>query len=637
VLRRARAGVGWPSILALAVGAVAAWVAFDNGSYQLAARSTLAIAVWWGVGVLAAFELVPLRRLRGIAGVAVPLALLALLTFASLARAPSAEKAFEEVNRVTLLLGIVLLVALLASRATVGAWADGLAAAVAVVAVASLLTRLFPGLAEDHELAALLPSVATRLNFPLGYWNGLGFFLALGVPLLVRLGLMARWAAIRGAAVAVLPIVGGAVYLTSSRGAVAAALAAVAVFLVLTNNRWEAGAVLALGGLGVAAAVAVLAPRHALVDGPLDSARAIDEGHDATLLLVAVVLAVGLAAPFVPAIVSRIRSRRAGWVIAAVAAALLLAVVVGSDPVEHFREFKRPPTSSEAFGVSGHLLSANGSGRWQFWEASVDEWRADPVVGGGAGTYEAWWAEHGSLATFIRDAHSLYVESLGELGPLGLLLTLGICFGGVALAARRAVQLGGTERLTAAALAGVATAFAVAAGIDWMWELTAVSAFALAAVALASRLGRDRDDEPSAASPTWLRAGLVGAAILVVVAQAIPLLAQREIAISRDAAARGDGDAAREAALRARDIQPWAASPYLQLALVDERLGRLDAARDAVESAIERDDRDWRLWLVAARVNTKLGRLGDGRTALERAVELNPRSPLFQDVRVSAR
>ena len=163
-----------------------------------------------------------------------------------------------------------------------------------------------------------------------------------------------------------------------------------------------------------------------------------------------------------------------------------------------------------------------------------------------------------------------------------------------------------------------------------------VSAVALTAVALASRLGVTTDTERRD-SPAWLRVSLLGVALLCMVGQAVPLLAQREIARSRDAAARGDGVDARDAALRARDIQPWAASPYLQLALIDERLGRLRAARDEVESALERDSSDWRLWLVAARVNTKLGRIEDGRNALARAVELNPRSPLFRDVRVSGR
>ncbi len=446
---------------------------------------------------------------------------------------------------------------------------------------------------------------------------------------------------VRCAAVAALPVVAGSLYLTSSRGAVAVAVVAFATFLVLTDDRWEAGAVLVLGGLGAAAAVAVLAPRHTLVDGPLDSARATEQGHEAALLLVVVALATGLVAPFALAVAGRIHSRRWGRVLAVVAVALLLLVAVASDPVERLREFKQPPTAAQAVGpngssVSEHLLSANGSGRWQFWHASVDEWRADPVVGGGAGTFEAWWAEHGSLATFVRDAHSLYLESLGELGPLGLLLTLAVCLGGVALAARRSWRLAGSERITAAALAAVAAAFAVAAGIDWMWELTVVSAVALTAVALASRLGVTTDTERRD-SPAWLRVSLLGVALLCMVGQAVPLLAQREIARSRDAAARGDGVDARDAALRARDIQPWAASPYLQLALIDERLGRLRAARDEVESALERDSSDWRLWLVAARVNTKLGRIEDGRNALARAVELNPRSPLFRDVRVRGR
>ena len=55
--------------------------------------------------------------------------------------------------------------------------------------------------------------------------------------------------------------------------------------------------------------------------------------------------------------------------------------------------------------VTQHLLSSRGSGRWQFWDAAVDQWRQAPLWGDGAGSYESWWAENGSIGLFVKDAH----------------------------------------------------------------------------------------------------------------------------------------------------------------------------------------------------------------------------------------
>ena len=132
------------------------------------------------------------------------------------------------------------------------------------------------------------------------------------------------------------------------------------------------------------------------------------------------------------------------------------------------------------------------------------------------------------------------------------------------------------------------------------------------------------------------RFGLGVAAILlawlVVFAQAIPLFAQREIGDSQAAVRRGDLSDALAAAKSAREIQPWAATPYLQLALVSEEAGALPAARAWIDMAIARDRTDWRLWLASARIETRLGRVKTAERSLQRAVQLNPRSPLFQGV-----
>jgi tetratricopeptide (TPR) repeat protein len=116
---------------------------------------------------------------------------------------------------------------------------------------------------------------------------------------------------------------------------------------------------------------------------------------------------------------------------------------------------------------------------------------------------------------------------------------------------------------------------------------------------------------------------------MLICAQAIPVLANREIARSQSAVGRSDLASALKHANAARDIQPWAASPYVQLALVNEEAGALVRARERINDAIDRDRLNWRLWLVLARVETKLGYPRAAADSLRRAVELNPRSPLF--------
>jgi Flp pilus assembly protein TadD len=125
------------------------------------------------------------------------------------------------------------------------------------------------------------------------------------------------------------------------------------------------------------------------------------------------------------------------------------------------------------------------------------------------------------------------------------------------------------------------------------------------------------------------RAAVAVLALAVVLAEAVPLVTVLETDASQTAARRGDLRAARSAALAARDVQPWAASPYLQLALVSELTGDLRGARSEIRAAIARDADDWRLWLVSARLATRTGALADAQQALARARSLNPRSPLF--------
>jgi hypothetical protein len=315
---------------------------------------------------------------------------------------------------------------------------------------------------------------------------------------------------------------------------------------------------------------------------------------------------------------------------------VLVLTVAAAHPVQKFNDFKQLPSKdgvTEADFTKAHLMSANGSGRWQLWESAVDEWKDSPIKGHGAGSYEAWWAEHGSLTKFVRNGHSLYLETLGELGVIGFVILMTAFGAGFVAAGRRLLRSAGDERVTIAALTGGLVAFMVGAGIDWMWELTVVSLVGIACLALLVGPATNTTRAPGAARGPRLRvaprAAVVAVCAVVVCLEGILLLSHMRLEQSQSAATRGDTDGAVSAALDAKSLQPWASSPYLQLALLEESSRDLSAARNSIGEAIDRDASDWRLWLVSARIETELGNIPQARQDLQRAKTLNPRSPLF--------
>jgi Tfp pilus assembly protein PilF len=117
--------------------------------------------------------------------------------------------------------------------------------------------------------------------------------------------------------------------------------------------------------------------------------------------------------------------------------------------------------------------------------------------------------------------------------------------------------------------------------------------------------------------------------LVVISVAGLALLTQARLRESQSDASKSDLQGAISAAEDARALEPWASSPYLQLALLDEQSGDLASARAWVRDALDHDGSDWRIWLVAARIDTKAGAIASARRALARARSLNPRSPLF--------
>jgi len=636
-------------------------LAFQSGGYDITVRNTFAIAAWWAIAVAVGAVVWPLERPPRVALVGAG-ALAALLAWTAIAISwsDSAERAFTEVNRMAFYLAVFALVVLASRRGSGARWADGLALGIVAIGLVALTSRLFPDLIGDRGVSSFFPRGTRYLGYPLDYWNGLGIFVGLGFPLLLRAALDARSALGRALAMAATPALAATLYLASSRGGLGTAALGTLVFVVLCRERLRAVIAIALLGSGAAAAVAVLAARSELADGNLQAQGVAAQGRSAAVLIAGICLLAGVA----HWLLSRVslptpKLRIPRLVLAAVALVLVAAAVIAANPGERLDSFKRPPSNPFArvqsspgdagaaeaprlAPTSRHLLSSTGNGRWQFWGAAVDEFETRPLVGRGPGSYEAWWAQHGSVSYFTRHAHSLYLETLGELGAVGLALLLGFLITGLVAAGSRLRAARGPERNVIAALTAVVIAFGFAAGIDWIWQLTVVPVVAIVALALLTGPATATAAAPATSTgrprrSVALRAAVVVACLGLVVAQGIPLLAQDDIRRSQHRFAAGNLDGARDAALSARSVQPWAASPHLQLALVDERRGDLRSARSAIAKAIDRDPLDWRLWLTSARIDGESGRAKGASAKLDRAIDLNPRSPLLASLRKDGR
>ena len=630
------------AVLAVALG----WFAYDDGGYGIAARSSLAIGVWWTIVAAVGLGLWPLARpTRAAVSVALLLAGFGVMTLASAAWAADSDGAFQEFDRVALYLGVFVLTVIASTRASRGMLVVGLAVALSFVGVIALASRLFVGLFSTRGLPEFLPGASTRLSFPVGYWNGLGFLVALALPLLLHLATVPRRDVLPGLALVPVPALACVVYLTSSRGAVATAVAGAATYLILTPRRLSALSVLAVGGAGSVLALGVLRHRSELVDGPFQGSQAVHDGRMAALLIL--VVCIGTGAVYAAGALYAPRGFPYG---AATGRALVLALgllavvaVALAHPVARFDTFKAVPGTipGAANGFAqAHLLSGNGSGRWQFWQAAVSEWRTSPLYGRGAGSYEAWWAQHGTIPAFVQDAHSQYLQTLGELGAVGLALLVGALLVGLGAGVRAVFRAPGPERAGAAALAALFVGYVVAAGIDWMWQLSIVTVVAMLALGLlvgpASASGSSVALAPR---PRRLKTAklfpliaLVVVGWAVVCVEVVPFAAAVELGRSATAAAGGKTEEALRAAQQARSIEPWSSQPYLQTALILEAANRLQAARQSAMAALERDTSDWRLWLVNARLETKLGHIRVARRLLLHAAALDPRSPLFASV-----
>jgi O-antigen ligase len=613
-------------------------LALAGGGFEVTGRHVAGLAVWLVVVALLVLGAASRATLgRPFHWAVAGLGALAVWSASSSLWSGSVELSFIEADRELVYLGFFLAAFLIAQTdRRRQRFAEGLAIAVTLVALLGLASRLLPHVLEVSDSLGK----GARMRYPLGYWNANGAMFGIAVALLLWSSRRAARTALRWASVAALPAVLLALYFTYSRGGLLALLIAAGVTIALSRDRLWMLATLGIGLLATLPAVLAVQARTDLAEA-YDTQTTVHQGAAVGLILLA-----GIALALLLFAALRWAERREGGLtgravelsrnpavlrtvaVAGAVIAIGVAVAIGGRAWSQFnRSDVQFPERPEQ-----HFSQLNGAGRHDYFRVAADAFGEKPLLGVGAGTYRFAWDRHRTIKQPVLDAHSLYLEALAELGVVGGLIVLALVGGllWTAFAAWRAAPHPQRERY--AVLFATMLAFAIGAGIDWFWEIAAFGAvFLLAAgVAVAARCaqlapaGIPGGDAPRDERRFGLTVAGLAVAWIAALALIGPLLVEREIDASRDAAGAGNFESAVDHADTARSIEPFAASPYVQLGLLAELQRDYPTAKQRLSQAISRQDRDWQLYYLRSRVEHEAGEEAAARADLSHARELNP-------------
>jgi hypothetical protein len=527
-----------------------------------------------------------------------------------------------EVERALVYVTAVWAIVVLSETEHVHRLLGGALAGISVIAFFSLATRLFPGHLRVYDRTSVY-----RLAEPLGYWNALAIFTAIGIILAFGFAARGRLLATRVTSAAIVVFLVSTFYFTFGRGGWIALVVGLAVMVLIDPRRLQLLATLLVLAPSCVTAIWLASRSTGLTRAGVSATRA---AHDGQRLAVALLILAGISAA--ASVVLWYAERRvvvSGRVRRVFAVALVLALAAGllaifarygsPDAIAHkaYAAFKAPPP--HAVNLNQRLLSFSGNGRYDLWRLAWENAGDHPWLGSGAGTYERYFLKHQPAdVSFVRDAHGLYIETLSELGPLGLLLLV------TALAIPLFVAARMRHHPLVPAAAAAYTAFLVHALVDWDWEVPAVMLAGLlcgGAILIAGR-----QDRALLQIGVPARVLALGAAILIGAFATVGLVGNHALAASD--AARGQHDwrrAASEARL-ARRWLPWSARAVAALGQAQAGAGLVSDARRTLRKAASMDSNDWRLWYDLAQASRGTERAD----ALRRVAILYPRSGLVK-------
>jgi O-antigen ligase len=689
-----RQALWWPTLLLAGIVCFIAFYAKGglNFDFNLESVTTTEIALTLGAGVVvaAAVILSPVgTRLYGFWPVALLLAF-AVLSALSVVWSVQPDNSWQDAGRM-LAYSAVFAAAVALVRLSPTRWPailGGVALATVVVCAYALLTKVFPG-----KLAPVSPYA--RLEEPFGYWNALGLTAAIGAICCLWLGARRRGHALLSAlAYPAMGLLLCTLMLAYSRGALVALAVGLVLWFCVVPLRLRGAAVLILGALGGGAVTAWDFSKHGLSAENVPLGEGAAAGHQLGAVLLAMVVLLSIAGVAIGFLTGRRAPslslrRNAGAVLLVL---IVLAAIGGAGALAHSQrgltgtvshavDTLTNPDAKPPPNTPGRL-TAVASVRARYWKEALQIFEAHPLFGAGASGYAVAQLRYRTAAIEVKNAHGFVVQTLADLGAIGLALALAVLLLWMGAAGRathplnrrwtswrawtqiragarpgwRSVPQPYTpERIAMLSMLCIVVVFGVHSFVDWTWYVPGDAFIALlcagwlagrgplsaaaprapaVAVAVPARVG-----EPPAVQPGWrvalparpgyVRLGLAGAvmvaAVLAAWSQWEP---QRSVNASQEALAllARNPSGALSAAQTGVARDPLSAQALFTLAAVQQAAGERALARATLQRAVRLQPSNPQAWLTLGRYDLLHGYPRAAVTELQAVIYLNPES-----------
>ena len=428
---RGQSALWWPTLLTAAILSLIAFIAGGGLNLSSMTKVEMALTIGSGAIVVAATLLSPAGvRTYGLWPVGLLLAFTALTALSSV-WSVQPDASFRDAGRMLAYSGVFGAAVVLAHvvPARWPALLGGLTLAAVVVCAYALLTKVFP-----HQLDA--NDVYARLRAPYSYWNAIGLTAAMGAIGCMWLGSRrAGHALLTALAYPAMGLMLVTLMLAYSRGALLALALGLALWFCIVPLRLRGAAVLIAGGIAAAVVVSWDFSTHALSAEDVALNERVTAGRQLGVLLAAmllVLLLIGIAVGFwtarrAPGARTRRRSGTVLLTIPVIAVIALLGALTVSHrgltgSISHSLN-SITDTNAKVPNTPGRLTAVS-SVRAQYWKQALEVFKADPALGVGAEGYATARLRYSSQTLDVRHAHGFVVQTLADLGLVGLLLAL---------------------------------------------------------------------------------------------------------------------------------------------------------------------------------------------------------------------
>jgi hypothetical protein len=392
--------------------------------------------------------------------------------------------------------------------------------------------------------------------------------------------------------------------LTFSRSSLALTLVGLVVYVAVARPKRLLAAVAALA-IPVAVALVASVRAHTVSSALYTTDDGIAQGHHLALAVIACMVVAALLRLALLRWDGRLdawrpRTPDRGAVLIAVGTVIVALVVIGiaaggpSWASHRWDHFVNENDVGHTEDPSDRLSSVGNNGRIPQWRVAVDAFDEKPLLGKGAGTYQLQWAQHRPYEFTVINAHSLYVEVMGELGIVGLLLIVAVMLAFLVGAARR---LQGPERHVYGAFLALAAMWMIHAGIDWDWQMPAITIwlFALGGLALSRRpqpQPQPRREVAVARLPRIVVALCIG---VLAITPVVLALSQTRLETALTQFDAGECSPAIHSSLGSIDALGVRPEPYEIIGYCDLRYGQYELGERAMQSAVSRDPENWEM------------------------------------------